>query len=53
MFGLDEQGVEAAARISAVLGAEWRGLLAGADGFSTAEEALWEQRVLWGEMVRP
>ena len=55
-FGLrSESDLTAARRLSEVLGSSWKGLVAGAEGFSieTTDPALphpiWPERVLWGE----
>lgn len=56
-FGLrSDTEVETCRRISAVLGSSWKGLVAGAEGFSIEPaakglpEPIWPHRVLWGEM---
>ena len=52
-FGLDAPQIQEAARISKVLGEEWKGLVAGVDGFVTGGQvpSAWEEKVVWGEMV--
>ena len=54
MFGLDSPQINAAAKISKILGEEWRGLVAGVDGFIAdgPMSMSWEDKVVWGEMVR-
>ena len=54
MFGLDRQQIDEAAQIARTLGRDWRGLVAGADGYLVRKNHTndsWEQKVLWGEMV--
>jgi len=67
-FGLRGEEITHAGRIGAVLGREWRGLTAGAEGFSVDERRLghadgeglegrlkrtWVEGVRWGDMVSP
>ena len=53
MFGLDSLQVKEAARIAKILGQEWKGLVAGVDGFVTGGKPplAWQEKVVWGEMV--
>jgi hypothetical protein len=58
-FGLDERQVKKAGIISQILGEQWKGLVAGPEGFLVSEESpnntipsdAWEEKVVWGEMV--
>lgn len=62
MFGLRGRQVEEAGRLARVLGEEWKGLVAGTDGYLVSPQAqsllgkrtedAWEERVVWGEQVR-
>ena len=49
MFGLRGKQIEEAGRIAKVLGEEWRGLIAGREGFLLNKGQ--EGTVRWGEMV--
>ena len=54
MFGLDRPQIEEAGQIARTLGEDWRGLVAGADGFLVSKNQAsdsWEQKVAWGDMV--
>lgn len=52
MFGLNEEQVNKAGQILAVVGKDWRELVAGSEGFLTAKDraGLLCQNVVWGEM---
>jgi hypothetical protein len=52
VFGLNETQVRDAARITKILGEEWRELVAGRQGFLTGKRraGLLRHRVVWGEM---
>ena len=54
LFGLDRPQIDKAGQIARTLGEDWRGLVAGADGYLVSKNQTkdsWEQKVLWGEMV--
>ena len=57
-FGLQAHQVQEAGRLARILAEEWRGLIAGAEGFlvptSTEPkqpETAWEEKVTWGSQV--
>jgi len=52
MFGMNATQTQKAAEICAVLGRDWRELLAGSEGFLTGEKraGLLRHKVVWGEM---
>ena len=57
-FGLQPDQIQEAGRLARILAEEWRGLVAGAEGFlvpAGAEghgpETAWEERVTWGSQV--
>ena len=57
MFGLDRPQIKEAGQIARTLGEEWKGLVAGADGFLVGRDkeqanGSWEEQVVWGAMVR-
>ena len=51
-FGLDAPQVHEAGSILKILAKDWRELIAGSEGFLTAEgrRGLWNHAVVWGEM---
>ncbi|KAJ9647066.1 hypothetical protein H2199_002052 [Coniosporium tulheliwenetii] len=53
MFGLQPQQTQEAGKILRELSTDWRELLAGSEGFLTAEgrRGLFRQEVVWGDMV--
>jgi hypothetical protein len=53
MFGLKPAQVEDAAEILELIAREWRGLVAGSEGFLTDQKrtGLFCRDVIWGEMV--
>ncbi|EON66933.1 hypothetical protein W97_06048 [Coniosporium apollinis CBS 100218] len=53
MFGLQPQQTQEAGKILLELSRDWRELLAGSEGFLTAEDrrGLFRQEVVWGDMV--
>ena len=57
MFGLSRHQADEAGKTSQILGQEWQGLTAGADGFlvkrplDEGSPSAWQERVVWGEMV--
>lgn len=52
-FGLPAEQFERAGTVLRLLAMEWRGLLAGSEGFLVAKEkgGGWRRRVEWGDMV--
>jgi hypothetical protein len=52
MFGLEPPQVAEAGSILEVLAKDWRELVAGSEGFLTAEgrRGLWRHEVCWGDM---
>jgi len=52
-FGLPAEQFERASAVLRVLATEWRGLLAGYEGFMVAKEkgGGWRRKVEWGDMV--
>ena len=52
MFGLDSAQAKEAGRIASILGNEWKGLVGESEGFRLDGQWAWEEKVLWGEMVR-
>jgi hypothetical protein len=53
MFGLAPQQTKEAGTILREIAEEWRGLVAGSEGFLTEQHrrGLYRQEVVWGEMV--
>lgn len=53
MFGIDDEQTSQAGWILQQVSRDWRELVAGSEGFLTAEEyrGLYRQEVVWGEMV--
>jgi len=51
MFGCNQEQVQEAGRISQELASNWRGLVAGSEGFLTTEgrRGLFRRPVEWGE----
>jgi hypothetical protein len=54
MFGLSTSQAKEAGSILQEMAQDWRGLVAGAEGFLTDKDhrGLYRQAVVWGEMVR-
>lgn len=52
-FGLDKKQTEEATSVLQEIAMDWRGLVAGSEGFLTEKKyaGLWRQEVVWGEMV--
>lgn len=53
MFGLKPHQIDEAGKILQEIARDWRGLIAGSEGFLTEEKrtALLRHNVVWGEMV--
>jgi hypothetical protein len=53
MFGLKPHQVEEAGKILQEIAKDWRGLIAGSEGFLTERNrtAIFRRNVVWGEMV--
>ena len=53
MFGLSGPQVQEAGAIMKEIAEDWRGLVAGSEGFLTGPDrwGLYRQEVVWGEMV--
>lgn len=55
MFGMTTAQTQEACSVLQEIAVDWRGLVAGSEGFLTEEgrRGLYRQEVVWGEMVRP
>jgi hypothetical protein len=53
MFGLNDSQTKEACSILEEIALDWRGLIAGSEGFLTEKNrmGLFRQEVVWGEMV--